>query len=1049
MAGEYSDPRRRSKPAASLSFESSNAEVEPSKFAPDSPTSVGSIDLEDDKSRRRAGHVTRAAAVAAQQAKFRGCGYFTDACRYLCCSSWKVCVGCLFSLAALLGAGASVWAALRPQYIEESCGLPLQASAGQPLYGDAVRLSNLILPLPRALESKDPGKVPTIALSSTFSYRLQPLSAAEEDVPPGHVLETVVAAAAAAKRERVDVEEAVLKASRGSSGESQQFLELVRPEVAWAEGQTEEERALLRRALQRSCASLRTASPQLEVAEVDLVQHLDVYILQASAPYPQFGMNESYNLSIAAPVSVLVAVQVYGALRGLETFRQAIAGDGGIHGAPAMISDAPLYPWRGLMVDTSRHWLPLETLQRAIDAVSMSKLNVLHWHISDAQSFPLELKSRPELARKGAWAADKVYTPDDVRTLVEHARDRGVRIVPELDIPAHAASWGKGFPEILVHCDWLAAGNAKLQDKYALDPTKNKTYEVIKDVLTEVASMFPDNFMHLGGDEIDQQCWLKDEKIKVFMQEQKLVFKTLLSLFINRVVQFASDLNRRVFMWQGTFDVLRDLYPGVAGVQPWKCWRQGSTFAGEAALQAAAASKRAVVQSMCWYLDWDSSWPDYYSHSVSTQDRRMRPLEADQQGMLYGGEAAMWTENVDATNFDCRVWPRLPAIAERFWSPANTTDEKTAELRLVAHKERLRQWAGVEPALWKGPVRADGSQYRQMCPFISQDTQRPAKKIGHKIMLQNFDGGVKQPQLLALEEYLSWVRGRYLDVVLLSGVHEWDVVLPERGFTPRDQGMYTPNTPIGLSQRAKRLGFAFSVFMQANSGSQLVIASANPIEVIEMNRTAFTQGLMQVRTGGIVYLLCRLSDKSPMQRSLEAVMLSERVRHYNQRGEAAVVAGDFESLSKQDAAAYMETGLRKFIQSPAAPPSLWGKYVDIHGQLDYDPVETLLKESLHDPCNLDHWPEDKLDAQATAWQQVAKPPLSCSYTTPVIQSTNEKGVSVPPVRSDFIFVNDAYQEATGAGSCAVVHETSSLAGLATHFPVECRHVPSGPPAPPP
>jgi hypothetical protein len=149
---------------------------------------------------------------------------------------------------------------------------------------------------------------------------------------------------------------------------------------------------------------------------------------------------------------------------------------------PLLILDQPWRPWRGFSIDTSRHWLPLASMLELIDGLAMSRLNVLHWHFADAQSFPLLLPSHPELAIKGAWDIERIYTPSDVQRIVEHAASRGVRVVPELDMPAHVHSWSLSHPELLVHCKSVGSSVKEL-DLYALDPTIEETYILIKDVI--------------------------------------------------------------------------------------------------------------------------------------------------------------------------------------------------------------------------------------------------------------------------------------------------------------------------------------------------------------------------------------------------------------------------------------------------------------------------------------------------------------------------------------------------------------------------------------
>jgi hexosaminidase len=193
------------------------------------------------------------------------------------------------------------------------------------------------------------------------------------------------------------------------------------------------------------------------------IQSLEVSIGHAAPFPPQYGkMDESYNLTITASepagakaVAKLVSNTQYGALRGLETFSQLFDQAGGAlvsAGLPVTIEDWPYFEWRGIMLDVARHFFPIATIEGLVDAMASHKLNVLHLHLSDAQSFPVALASHPELAEAGAFSAAETYSTADLRRLVQYAAERGVRVVPELDMPAHAAGIGMSHPELIGYC---------------------------------------------------------------------------------------------------------------------------------------------------------------------------------------------------------------------------------------------------------------------------------------------------------------------------------------------------------------------------------------------------------------------------------------------------------------------------------------------------------------------------------------------------------------------------------------------------------------------
>lgn len=153
------------------------------------------------------------------------------------------------------------------------------------------------------------------------------------------------------------------------------------------------------------------------------------------------------------------------------------------------------------MVDSARHFLPIPLILETIDALMYNKMNVMHWHIVDEDSFPLRLDSHPEIAQYAAFSQDEIYTTEEVKEVVRYAMVRGVRVVPELDTPGHAASWGKAPQNSKIACLFGGVGYMG-----PLDVTLEDTYKLVKEVFEEVFKLFPDPFVHLGGDEVVLTC---------------------------------------------------------------------------------------------------------------------------------------------------------------------------------------------------------------------------------------------------------------------------------------------------------------------------------------------------------------------------------------------------------------------------------------------------------------------------------------------------------------------------------------------------------------
>ena len=208
-------------------------------------------------------------------------------------------------------------------------------------------------------------------------------------------------------------------------------------------------------------------------------------------------------------------------MRGLETFLQLVQITSDGFAVPAIaIQDKPRFPWRGLMIDVGRHFIPLEVLKRNLDGMAAVKMNVFHWHLSENQGFRVESKRFPKLQEMGSDGL--YYTQDQVRDLIAYARDRGIRVVPEFDMPGHSTAWFVGYPELA-----SAPGPYQIERKWgvfdpAMDPTQERTYKFLDEFIGEMAKLFPDQFFHIGGDEVNGKQWDANPKIQAFMHAHEL-----------------------------------------------------------------------------------------------------------------------------------------------------------------------------------------------------------------------------------------------------------------------------------------------------------------------------------------------------------------------------------------------------------------------------------------------------------------------------------------------------------------------------------------------
>jgi hexosaminidase len=369
--------------------------------------------------------------------------------------------------------------------------------------------------------------------------------------------------------------------------------------------------------------------------------------------------DESYRLSVTPDRAELEAGTVVGALRGLETLLQLISADSaGFYLPETRIADRPRFRWRGLLVDAGRHFMPPEVIRRTLDGMAMVKLNVLHWHLSEDQGFRVESHRYPRLQQLGSDG--NYYTQAEIRDIVAYARDRGIRVVPEFDMPGHATSWFVGYPE---HAS--APGPYQIERNFgvfdpAFDPTRETTYRFIEGFISEMVTLFPDPYWHIGGDEVNGKQWSQNPRILRFRRVHQLKDNAAVQAYFNqRLARILADHGRRLVGWD---EILHPDLPRSAVVQSWR----GTEYLGRAAGQG-----NAVILSAPYYLDHQDSADTLYLADPVSPAQALSPAQA---ALVLGGEACMWAEHVSPETVDSRIWPRLAAVAERFWSPASVRD---------------------------------------------------------------------------------------------------------------------------------------------------------------------------------------------------------------------------------------------------------------------------------------------------------------------------------------------------------------------------------------
>lgn len=408
--------------------------------------------------------------------------------------------------------------------------------------------------------------------------------------------------------------------------------------------------------------------------------------------YPDEDSDESYNLSVSDGQAVLRSGTVWGSLRGLESFSQLVYQDdyGSYFLNKTEIVDFPRFAFRGLLLDTSRHYLPLHAILQTLDAMAYSKFNVFHWHIVDDPSFPYQSRTFPDLSMKGAFHPfTHIYTQSDVMRVIEHARMRGIRVVPEFDSPGHTQSWGKGQPDLLTPC---YKGDVPTGSFGPVDPTVDTTYKFMERLLKEVKYVFPDSYVHLGGDEVSFGCWQSNPNVRKFMGKMGFGkdFTKLESFYMESIMNMTAALNKTSIVWQDVFDY-RERIPQDTVLEIWK----GKGYQAELSKMTQAGHR--VLLSAPWYINHISYGQDWRI-SYAVQPQNFSGTE-EQKKLVIGGEVAMWGEYVDATNLSPRLWPRACAAAERLWSD----EEKTLNADLAFPRleefrcELLRRGIQAEP----------------------------------------------------------------------------------------------------------------------------------------------------------------------------------------------------------------------------------------------------------------------------------------------------------------------------------------------------------------
>jgi hexosaminidase len=412
--------------------------------------------------------------------------------------------------------------------------------------------------------------------------------------------------------------------------------------------------------LDRQCGDIRRMQHD---AGANAQSLLSVQVAGPGGAVQGLNEDESYQLKVTTSEATLTAATDVGAMHGMETFLQLVMlEDGGCRVPAVSIDDKPRFAWRGFMLDVIRHFEPVDEIEHTLDGMAIAKLNVFHWHLSDDQAFRAESRKFPKLTEDASGGL--FYTQEQLREVVAYARARGIRVVPEFDMPGHSSSTALAYPEYGSGENLKELPTIYDAPRAELDPSNEKTYKFIDEFVGEMGEIFPDAYFHIGGDETEGKAWLANPRIKAFMDKKG--FKTTAELqayFNQRLLPILKKHGKQMVGWD---EILTPQLPKDIMVQSWR---------GDESLAQGAMQGYSGILSAPYYLDAQKTSEQMFLADPIPADTKLTP---DQQKLILGGEVCMWAEQLHPETVDSRVWPRTIAIAERFWSPQ--TDRDVADM---------------------------------------------------------------------------------------------------------------------------------------------------------------------------------------------------------------------------------------------------------------------------------------------------------------------------------------------------------------------------------
>ncbi|CAH8430922.1 unnamed protein product [Dicrocoelium dendriticum] len=471
----------------------------------------------------------------------------------------------------------------------------------------------------------------------------------------------------------------------GTSGTTLEFAE--QPSALWSTPTAERFRK-------------RHAPYSMDASRSTALETVLIAVRTPGSDWPSIDMDESYALLVDRHGILLVANQTWGAIRGLESLSQLMwrTSDGSqVYINQTLIHDRPRFAHRGLLIDTSRHYISKSIMLLNLEAMAYNKLNVLHWHIVDDSSYPYQSSAFPELSKKGAFSDRQIYTASDIKEIVEFARMRGIRVLPEFDIPGHTRSLAYSKPELLAQC--------RPEDDPTiyfgpLNPFANETFAFLKALLEEIVDLFPDEYVHLGGDEVEPECWEMDTEIEKAQRRLGAAGFQYHEYFWRRVQNTMTDIGvqkpgkqRKIIIWQEVLQHVSEVLDSLV-MQIWK---------PDSAMDI--PHTKHLIYSSCWYLDnlfRIRNWGSYY---LCDPETKLGPQSAGRR-IILGGEASMWSEYQSDDTILQKIWPVTSGIAERLWSPYFVDSLERVGPRIEEQRCRMIG-RGIPQSVLLGPGSCD------------------------------------------------------------------------------------------------------------------------------------------------------------------------------------------------------------------------------------------------------------------------------------------------------------------------------------------------------